>query len=912
MIRRVSHSSIIIIIPFYENSELVVPMFRSLREISKEINDVDARVLCINDSPWDNDLISLLEREAGDLSGIVQTQIITNNNNLGFIKSCNIGLEIALRERADALLLNSDAILTSGALLEMRSVSHLDPLTSVVSPRSNNATICNSPYPPSFRSHAKEDAYSAHLAIQQYLPRVTYAPTAVGFCLYIRNRILVEYGFFDPAYGLGYNEENDLIMRANRGGYRAVLANRAYAYHEGSVSFDQLSGGRNSRDEENRKTLLSRYPEYDRSVSRYFKSSEYKAQYLLAGLAPDKLGKLRVLFDCTNMSMSHNGTFEHSKRLISAFAERYGSLYDIHVKCSTDVYYFHQFDLVDRLTLISPDALDERPFAFALRVGQPFSRQHVAEVARSATVAGFLMLDTIAMDCLTLDDPGYWSIWSEMLDCTNIVGFNSSFSRDQFRRRFPFYQIRNEFVSLCSTDVGDYRPATRDKSIDPSGGILLVGNHFSHKHVLQTLEKLNAIENCPPVTVLGIEVPKSLASASFRAGDLDQKVVDRLYAGAFVVLFPSHYEGFGLPIMHALAHEKPVIVRDLPVYREIERHAQGSINIHFCKSTQELAEVAANLPKWKQNPSVENVTHSWFEAAEAIHLAFEDARRSFDFDQLVRRMRRVSILEEALEVQRERDAISEALRRAESRVAENHFAVDGVHTEVSRVPADLESDEVPHRNFPGRRILATFGEFLGRSSRAFLEGALVSRRISLSGEASGEELPAGLKLGLLSRLDGLRPNAHRMIDFGFLLDGAGERRTAYALLCVADALVHGGTVRITISLDASGRTQPTGSEKRTQLELALRNAGFEYSLDIGRELAEYQARKRRSWLAFETAVGTDTEFLEAVYQAALGRSLDEPAEHHLQALRRGADRRIVARRVFSSRERFAILRRALA
>ncbi len=43
----------------------------------------------------------------------------------------------------------------------------------------------------------------------------------------------------------------------------------------------------------------------------------------------------------------------------------------------------------------------------------------------------------------------------------------------------------------------------------------------------------------------------------------------RVYAHASVVLVPSIAEGFGLPVIEALACGTPVIANDIPVFREI-------------------------------------------------------------------------------------------------------------------------------------------------------------------------------------------------------------------------------------------------------------------------------------------------------------------------------------------------------
>jgi glycosyltransferase involved in cell wall biosynthesis len=51
--------------------------------------------------------------------------------------------------------------------------------------------------------------------------------------------------------------------------------------------------------------------------------------------------------------------------------------------------------------------------------------------------------------------------------------------------------------------------------------------------------------------------------------DCDDALLARLYATADGVLVPSEAEGFGLPLIEAIHYERPVLCRDLPVFREL-------------------------------------------------------------------------------------------------------------------------------------------------------------------------------------------------------------------------------------------------------------------------------------------------------------------------------------------------------
>ncbi len=56
-------------------------------------------------------------------------------------------------------------------------------------------------------------------------------------------------------------------------------------------------------------------------------------------------------------------------------------------------------------------------------------------------------------------------------------------------------------------------------------------------------------------------------------GHLDTKELKFLYNAADLLVFPSFYEGFGLPPLEAMACGLPAVVSDIPVFREILRDA---------------------------------------------------------------------------------------------------------------------------------------------------------------------------------------------------------------------------------------------------------------------------------------------------------------------------------------------------
>ena len=56
------------------------------------------------------------------------------------------------------------------------------------------------------------------------------------------------------------------------------------------------------------------------------------------------------------------------------------------------------------------------------------------------------------------------------------------------------------------------------------------------------------------------------------SGKLDDAHVHQLYAGARLVVFPSFYEGFGLPVVTALAYGRTLFARESSLLGEIASH----------------------------------------------------------------------------------------------------------------------------------------------------------------------------------------------------------------------------------------------------------------------------------------------------------------------------------------------------
>jgi len=594
-----------IVIPFYRRADLVAPLMTALERMTGEIAACGGRVLILNDSPDDAPLAEALRAAQGRA---LPLEVQTNERNLGFVGSVNRGLAAARDAGHDILLLNSDTVPTPGAFAEMRRVAYADAMIGFVSPRSNNATLCTLPPQAEYSRQPPEAAEAAFRRLSRHLPPVRYVPTAVGFCLYIKNQVLAEFGLFSTDYGRGYNEENDYICRANRCGYRAVLANHAFVWHEGEASF-AATGGKAMLETENAARLEAVCPEYRRAIEAYFAGPEVEAETLLTALLPDVDGRLDLAFDFSSVGPSHNGTFEAAKALLAIFAARFRADYNIFVLATPEAARFHGLDRLDHVYVLPPDS--DRRFAVAMRIGQPFEPKVVVRMSRWAVFTIWFMLDTIAWDCqyLALEHGDLTGLWRTVFDHADAVLFNSRFTEGQFAARFP---LRDDLIRLASPHsyrLADYRPeppASGAAADDQVGRhLLVIGNHFQHKYLKPTVDALSRAMPDRTLYALGLDSHPARRVICQRAGELSEATMDRLFAEAALVVFPSHYEGFGFPTLKALAYGKPVMVRDMPLAHEIRERLGKPMagNIHLYRSTAALAErLAGGLPAWQGGP----------------------------------------------------------------------------------------------------------------------------------------------------------------------------------------------------------------------------------------------------------------------------------------------------------------------
>lgn len=260
MSTRRSARPLLVVLPVFGNVKLAIECLRSFAPEARGNSD---RVIVVNDrGPESMQVDKALRRE---LEAYPESfRLVTNSGNLGLVETLNAALGSVNVENYDVLLVNSDVVVTPGAVSEMRRILRGDDNTGIVCPRSDNASLASIPH---LAGLTRADATREFARWGEKQPDSTTVPVAVGFCMVVRGELFREFGFFDTVFSPGYGEENDFSMRIRRGGWRIALANRAFAFHVGGASF-----GRDRAAElqlRNELVFRRRYPRYTFDRERF-------------------------------------------------------------------------------------------------------------------------------------------------------------------------------------------------------------------------------------------------------------------------------------------------------------------------------------------------------------------------------------------------------------------------------------------------------------------------------------------------------------------------------------------------------------------------------------------------------------------------------------------------------------------
>lgn len=354
---------------------IVVPIFNAYEDTQRclesvlQHTNVRYPIVLIDDASPDLRLGELVDQIAANNSHVTAYK---NPQNLGFVETCNLAFELISKQGHDVLLLNSDTLVTVNWLEKMIAAAYSSEYIGTVTPLTNNGTICSVPnWLESNEIPAGQTLESfSQLIESKSLQRYPRVPTAVGFCMYIKQEILKKVGYFDAVnFRRGYGEENDLCRRASKHGYFHIIDDSTFVYHAGSKSF---TSSKQKLLEENSKILARLHPNY---------FPEVKA-FIIENPLRDIIQNIQLNLDIEDLKANspicfilHNGATQPSNHPLGGTEYHCNALISS-LRHHAPIYCIHRDRYKESIELEIFYGLQEFHFSFPCQFSQPYSDQY--------------------------------------------------------------------------------------------------------------------------------------------------------------------------------------------------------------------------------------------------------------------------------------------------------------------------------------------------------------------------------------------------------------------------------------------------------------------------------------------------------------------------------------------------------
>ena len=455
-----------IVIPAYGAATQLADCLESLRSHAP-----GCHIVVADDATPDESVAEVARSFAAGLS----LDYVRRERNLGFVENCNDAIRSILPTGRDVLLLNSDTKVTAGFLEEMWEVLHAHEKHGAVSPRSNNATIFSVPV---YERLPPDASYELWRSIRGLLPRYQVMPTAVGFCLLLRNTVLRQLGLFDPVYSPGYNEENDLICRINRHGYSAVVAHQAFVFHLESATFGP---DKQKLERRNRRVLDDRYPEYLGKITDHMRHSVDPIDHFAPLWRPHRPA---ILIDLFHLPPTRSDASEFALSLLLHLVPLLEAKADVRLGLSEAARQFFSPELTG-YRFYDPERHASTRFDLVFKPSQVLTWAELHRMVKLGGRLAFTHLDITAVRCDYRSTPGTRVLFRTAAELADQVITISQFSKVDFA---AFYGTPAPF-EVIALGAHDDPPVIGH----PDGYVLVAGNPFHHEAAQRAVDELQGV-----------------------------------------------------------------------------------------------------------------------------------------------------------------------------------------------------------------------------------------------------------------------------------------------------------------------------------------------------------------------------------------------------------------------------------
>lgn len=192
----------------------------------------------------------------------------------------------------------------------------------------------------------------------------------------------------------------------------------------------------------------------------------------------------------------------------------------------------------------------------------------------------------------------------------------SKYASENWKGKFESFQLGSVIDNVVSN--GDVREELKNvfENSDNSNVYLTVGTiepRKNHKYLMDAFDEIWRQCPGPRVCIIGrlgwfyseflerIKTHPQYGKCLFMFNDTSDTELDYCYSHAKALIFPSHAEGFGLPIVESLYHGLPVLASDIPIHREVGKDFCLYFDIN---DPADLTNIIINIEKTGKMPEV--------------------------------------------------------------------------------------------------------------------------------------------------------------------------------------------------------------------------------------------------------------------------------------------------------------------
>ena len=257
---------------------------------------------------------------------------------------------------------------------------------------------------------------------------------------------------------------------------------------------------------------------------------------------------IKILIDARGLPAYYNGTATFIIQFLKGLEKNKEDEFQVLVHKKS--FLFHRLSDINLDFRFSIQS--QMKFDHGILLNQPFHESTTVYLHERCLTISCIIHDIIAIDIKLSTYQSFVNSFEKAALLFDHMFFISSSSQSIFLDRFAM--LADHSVIPLSLMPSDYLVSDTVGSKNGVFKVFIVGNNLPHKNLNHTLEKLIFVFNKENVLFSEMKIDGG--------GSISKSDISEYYAQSTHVVFPSIYEGFGIPIMEAIAFNCRVFLTD--------------------------------------------------------------------------------------------------------------------------------------------------------------------------------------------------------------------------------------------------------------------------------------------------------------------------------------------------------------